>query len=150
MSSCLHVWSSHPLLRLRAHWSRPYVHFYIHFKHRFQVAEVFTMRWGSSVVPVHLASLSLQPHTFLSRLVILLMSSSFCLYRAHIYTTVLALLLFASVSCLESRGSFWTVLFLDVLLAGGWDTTGISRSTKRVPVGADAVGNAPLRTCSRF
>ena len=23
MSSCLHVWSSHPFLRLRAHWSRP-------------------------------------------------------------------------------------------------------------------------------
>ena len=57
---------------------------------RFQVAQVFTMRWGSSVVPVHLVSLSLQPHTFLSRLVLLLMSSSFCLCRAHIYTTVLA------------------------------------------------------------
>ena len=74
-----------------------YVHFYIHFKHRLQVAQVFTMRWGSSVVPVHLVSLSLQPHTFLSRLVLLLMSSSFCLCRAHIYTTVLALILFASL-----------------------------------------------------
>ena len=113
-----------------------YVHFYIHFKHRFQVAQVFTRRWGSSVVPVHLPSLSLQPHTFLSRPVLLLMSSSFCLCRAHIYTTVLALILFASprggvcASPLESRGSFWIVLFLDVLLAGGRDT--------------------PLRTCSRF
>ena len=53
------------------------------------------MRWGSSVVPAHLVSLSLQPHTFLSRLVFLLTSSSFCLCRAHIYTTVLALILFA-------------------------------------------------------
>ena len=41
-----------------------YVQLYIHLKHRFQVAQVFTMRWGSSVVPVHLVSLSLQPHTF--------------------------------------------------------------------------------------
>ena len=73
-----------------------YVHFYIHFKHRLQVAQVFTMRWGSSVVPVHLVSLSLQPHTFSSRLVLLLMSGSFCLCRAHIYTAVLALILFAS------------------------------------------------------
>ena len=87
--------------------------------------QVFTMRWSSSVVPVHLVSLSLQPHTFLSRLVLLLMSSSFCPCRAHIYTAVLALILFASprggvcVSPLESRGSFWTVLFLDVLSAGG-------------------------------
>ena len=54
------------------------------------------------------------------------------------------------VSPLESRGSFWIVLFLHVLLAGGRDTTGISRPTKRVPVGADAVGDTPLRTCSRF
>ena len=74
-----------------------YAHFYIQFLHRFQVAQVFTMRWGSSVVPVHLVSLSLQPHTFLSRLVLLLMSSSFCLCRVHIYTTVLALILFASL-----------------------------------------------------
>ena len=35
-------------------------------------------------------------------------------------------------------------------LAGGRDTTGISRPTKRAPVGADAVGDARLRTCSRF
>ena len=40
-----------------------YARFYIHFKHRFQVAQVLTMRWGSSVVPVHLVSFSLPPHT---------------------------------------------------------------------------------------
>ena len=32
--------------------------------------------------------------------------------------------------------------------AGGRDTTGISRPTKRMPVSADAVGDAPLCTCS--
>ena len=63
-----------------------YAHFYIHFKHRSQVAQVLTMRRGSSVVPVHLA---------LSRLVLLLMSSSLCLCCAHISATVLALILFA-------------------------------------------------------
>ena len=31
-----------------------YVHIYLHFKHRFQVAQVLTTRWGSSVVGVHL------------------------------------------------------------------------------------------------
>ena len=53
--------------------------------HRFQVAQVLTMRWVSSVVHVHLVSLSLQPHTPLPRLVPLFMSSSFCLCceRAH-------------------------------------------------------------------
>ena len=51
------------------------------------------MRWGSSVVPVHLVSFSLQPHTFfvpscpLSHVFILL-----SLLRAHF----LALVLFAS------------------------------------------------------
>ena len=69
MSSCLHVWSSHPFLRLRAHWSRPEcVRALLHtFKHRFQVAQVFTMRWASSGVPVHLVPLSFQPHAPLSR-----------------------------------------------------------------------------------
>ena len=55
------------------------VHIHIHFLHRFQVAQVLTMRLGSSVVPVHLVSFSLQPHTPLSRHVLLLMSSSFLL-----------------------------------------------------------------------
>ena len=73
-----------------------YVHFYLHFKHRFQVAQVLTMRWVSSVVPVHLVSFSLPPHTPLSCLVLLLMSSSFCLCCAHTSTTVLALILSAS------------------------------------------------------
>ena len=44
------------------------------------------MRWVSSVVPVHLVSLSSQPHTLLSRLVLLLISSSFLsLLRAHLH-----------------------------------------------------------------
>ena len=43
-----------------------YVHFY-----RFQVAQVFTMKWASSVVPVHLVPLSFQPHAPLPRLVLL-------------------------------------------------------------------------------
>ena len=42
-----------------------YAQIYLHFKHRSQVAQVLTMRWGSSVVPVHLVSLSLQPHTLM-------------------------------------------------------------------------------------
>ena len=46
-----------------------YVHFYTHFQHRFQVAQVLTMRWGSSVVPVHLVPFSSQLRTFLSCLV---------------------------------------------------------------------------------
>ena len=98
MSSCLHVLPSHPFFRLRTH--RPGlsvdVHIHIHFLHRFRVAQVLTMGLGSSVVPVHLVSFSLQPHTPLSRLVLLLMSSSFRLYCARTFTTVLALILFAS------------------------------------------------------
>ena len=71
-----------------------YVHIYIHFQHRLQVAQVLTMRWGSSVVPAHLVSLSLQPHTH----------THFC--------PVLS-----SLSCLHpfvplaSQGSFWNVSF---------------------------------------
>ena len=53
------------------------------------------MRWGSSVIPVHLVSFSLQPNTPLSRLVLFFMSSSFCLCCTHTFTTVLALILFA-------------------------------------------------------
>ena len=68
---------------------------FTYFKHRFQVAQVLTMRWGSSAVPVHLFSISLQPHTPLSRLVLLFMSSSFRLCCAHTYTTVLTLILSA-------------------------------------------------------
>ena len=46
-----------------------YARIYIHFKPRFQVAQVLTMRWGSSVVPVHLVPLSSQLRTSLSCLV---------------------------------------------------------------------------------
>ena len=63
---------------------------HIHFSTQVQVAQVSTMRWGSSVVPVHLVSPSPQPHTLLPRLVLLLMSSPFCLCCAHICTFVLA------------------------------------------------------------
>ena len=85
LSSCLVISSLSSFARTLVPALSVYVHFYIHFQHRFWVAQVFTMRWGSSVVPVHLVSLSLQPHTFLSRLVFLLMSSSFCLCRAHLH-----------------------------------------------------------------
>ena len=57
---------------------------YSTFKHRFQVAQVFTMRWTSSVVPVHLVPLSFQPHAPLSRLV-LLSCLIFSLVRAHVH-----------------------------------------------------------------
>ena len=63
-----------------------YVHFYIH-SHRFQVAQVFTMRWASSVVPVHLVPLSFPPHAPLSRLVLLSCLHSFvscARTRAHL------------------------------------------------------------------
>ena len=52
---------------------------------RFQVAQVFTMRWASSGVPVHLVPFSFQPHAPLSRLVLLSCLHSFVL-RAHTYT----------------------------------------------------------------
>ena len=43
-----------------------YVRIHTRLKLRFQVAQVLTMRWGSSVVPVHLVPLSSQLRTFLS------------------------------------------------------------------------------------
>ena len=93
MSSCLHVsflsFAHTSVLALVCTCTFTY------FKHRFQVAQVLTMRWGSSAVPVHLFSISLQPHTPLSRLVLLFMSSSFRLCCAHTYTTVLTLILSA-------------------------------------------------------
>ena len=63
---------------------------YSTFKHRFQVAQVFTMRWTSSVVPVHLVPLSFQPHAPLSRLV-LLSCLIFFLLCAHTCTLALTL-----------------------------------------------------------
>ena len=63
-----------------------YVHFYI-LKHRFQVAQVFTMRWASSGVPVHLVPLSFPPHAPLPRLVLLSCLHSFvsrACTRAHL------------------------------------------------------------------
>ena len=49
-----------------------------YFQFRFQVAQVLTMRWVVIGCSCALGSFSLQPHTFLSRLV-LFMSSFFCL-----------------------------------------------------------------------
>ena len=49
-----------------------------YFQIRFQVAQVFTMRWVVIGCSCALGSFSLQPHTFLSRLVPF-MSSFFCL-----------------------------------------------------------------------
>ena len=60
------------------------------FKHRLQVAQVFTMRWASSGVPVHLVPLSFQPHAPLSRLVLLSCLHSFVLC-AHTCTLALTL-----------------------------------------------------------
>ena len=61
-------------------------------KHRLQVAQVFTMRWASSGVPVHLVPLSFQPHAPLSRLVLLSCLHSFVLC-AHTCTLALTLAL---------------------------------------------------------
>ena len=64
ISSCLHVLDLIPSF-VCAHQGpglSMYVHIHIHFKPRFQVAQVLTMRWGSSFVP--LVSISSQPRTF--------------------------------------------------------------------------------------
>ena len=53
-------------------------------KPKFQVAQVFTMRWGSSVVPVHLVPLSSQPRTLLSCLVLSSCLQFLFLLRAHV------------------------------------------------------------------
>ena len=64
LSSCLVTSSFSSFARIGPGLS-VYVHFYLplNSKHRFQVAQVFIMRWASSVVPVHLVPLSFQPHT---------------------------------------------------------------------------------------
>ena len=93
LSSCLVTSSFSSFARIGPGLS-VYVHFYLplNSKHRFQVAQVFIMRWASSVVPVHLVPLSFQPHTHTivpSRP--LVMSSFFCLWCAR--TCALALTL---------------------------------------------------------
>ena len=88
MSSCLHVWSSHPLFRLHAHGSRPWCVRAPPSSTRFQVAQVFTiMRRVFIGCSCALGSLSSQPHTHtpLSRLVPFSCLHSCVLLRAHLH-----------------------------------------------------------------
>ena len=73
------------LLLLRTHGRDPsmFVHNLLH--NRFSVAQVFTMRWVFIGCPCALASLSLQPHTPLSRLVLVSCLHSFVLLRTHVH-----------------------------------------------------------------
>ena len=98
MSFCLHVSSSSSFPSLARTIVRTLVCTHTHTRMRtslatrFQVAQVFTMRWASSGVPVHLVPFSFQPHAPLSRLVLLSCLHSFVL-RAHTYTLAFTLAL---------------------------------------------------------
>ena len=88
---------------------------------RFRWPRFVTMRFGSSVVPLHLVLLHRQPRTLFVGLVLFIFICPF--------------------ACTCALPPF----------RAGWRTfrfgTG-GRPTKRMPAGADAVGDAPLCTCS--
>ena len=73
--------SGHLILSFVCTHMGPGLSVYVHnlLQPRFQVAQVFIMRWVFIGCPYALGSLSSQPHTPLSRLVPLFMSSFFCL-----------------------------------------------------------------------
>ena len=130
LSSCLFISSFFSFACVRA---------LLHtFKHRFQVAQVFTMRWASSGVPVHLVPLSSQPHALLSRLVLLSCLHSFVL-RAHTCTLALTLDLRlpsgrrVCVCPLWSQGSSRIVLIFR-FSAGGWSVLQMSPANEDASV----------------
>ena len=80
-SSCLRVFAFHSFFLLHAHG--PALSVYTH--NLLSVAQVFTMRRVVTVVPVHLVSFSLPPHTPWSRLVFSSCLHSFVSLRAHFH-----------------------------------------------------------------
>ena len=112
--SSLHVLSSHPFFRTHAH-------IHILFKPRFQVAQVLIMRWVSSFVPVHVGSLSSQPHTYIHTYIHTyglscppFTSSFVCLFCAHTRTFVATLVFLASLNGRRARACMCVCVTLGV------------------------------------
>ena len=114
-----------------------------YFKPRFQVAQVFAMRWVFIGCPCALGSLSSQPHTPLSRLVLPFHVFTLLSCGAHTYTFALALALLASPRggvcvcvcvCTPSShtspsGSFFC---WSSRLAGGWSASDVSSQRRHI------------------
>ena len=108
---------------------------------RLQVAQVFTVRWVFIGCPCALGSLSSQPHTPLSRLVLPFHVFTLLSCCAHTYTFALALALLASPRggvcvcvCTPSShtnpsGSFFC---WSSRLAGGWSASDVSSQRRHI------------------